>query len=64
MKLSRAMEKAIISYFQGRKWSHIHGRSMAGGAGQTWQALHRLGLISSDDELTERGRYEAACRLP
>ncbi|CAO3453657.1 hypothetical protein [Azospirillum argentinense] len=36
----------------------MHGKS-----GQTWCALYRLGLLSADDKLTERGQYEAAARV-
>ena len=63
LKLSPAMVRALVSYYRGQPWAHIQGRSMSGGAGQTWRALHRLGLLSADDQLTERGRYEAAARL-
>jgi len=59
LKLSPAM----ISYYRGKPWAHLAGRSMHGGSGQTWCALYRLGLLSADDELTERGQYEATARV-
>lgn len=64
LKLSPAMERALVSYYRGTPWAHLRGRSMHGGSGQTWQALYRLGLLTKDDQLTERGRYEAAARVP
>ncbi|CCD01025.1 protein of unknown function (plasmid) [Azospirillum baldaniorum] len=53
----------MISHYRGKLWAHLAGRSMHGGSGQTWCALYRLGLLHTDDKLTERGQYEAAVRV-
>lgn len=57
------LSPAVISHHRGKPWAHLAGRSMHGGSGQTWRELYRLGLLSADDKLTERGRYEAAARV-
>lgn len=59
-KLSPAMERALLSYYRGRPFEYLEGRSQYGGASGTRFGLIRRGLISTDDKLTDLGRRHAA----
>lgn len=58
--LTQAMVTALLSYHAGKPWAHLSGRSMHGGAGQTYRALVQRGLLDSKtDTLTDDGQIEA-----
>lgn len=57
--LSPAMLKALRSFYVGRPWAHLSGRSQFGGSNETSYALHQRGLVNRlSDELTEDGLME------
>lgn len=58
--LTPAMAAALLSYHAGKPWTHLSGRSMHGGSGQTYRALVQRGLLDSKtDQLTPDGEMEA-----
>ncbi len=57
--LTPAMLKALRSFYVGRPWGHLSGRSEFGGSNETSFALHRRGLVDRlSDELTGDGLME------
>jgi len=61
--LSEAMLRALRSFYVGRPWSHLRGRSMFGASDATARSLHKKGLSDFyTNELSDDGLLECHAR--